>query len=114
MVLDVVSDGGIFSLEMDNHPILDKHHLLNEELSNEQDDSNPLVLSDMPDLVQIEAKPHSEIESDENAEKMEDIKSSQASSVNASDLLEDLMTTITTSEDCSEVNLALNYCILNT
>ena len=104
MILDVITDEGIIPKTDESEKTNNQTRLSNVS-SNEHDGSNSPRQSDMPDLVPIEGKPLSRIAYDEYVEKHEDTKGSQSSLENPSELLEDLMTSITTGAVCSEVSL---------
>ena len=103
MILDVVSDEGIFHAEMENDRPINNTNEAVDVSSAERDSINSIRQSYMPDLVPIDVKPfcHKAV-SDENLEKIQkdDTKSSSLESLaNPSELLEDLMTSITTVAD---------------
>jgi len=96
MSLDVVSNEGIFPIEMENYQPTEDTNKTRETNSA---DSSPLMQSDMPDLVPVAGK-LSGSDIDDHAE----TKSSHSSSANASDLFEDLMSSLSSVKDIAEVN----------
>ena len=103
MVLDIVSDEGIFPIDIEDVQTIEKSHSPEDgEISSDTTISSSRM-SDMPDLVKIQEKRNY------SGSELDETKSSHSSSANASELLDDLMSTMTNITDIGEVLLLLYF-----